>query len=182
MLARNVFASAVRSSGLVCSMQKSKFARHSQDTVLFPMWCMVCSPLLIGTDVRTLDNYSMETLTNPEIIAISQDLWGNQAQTVGIGAQDNGVLQVYAKAMSDGSFAVALLNRGSQTAEMSVSPARDLTVAWGSYMVRDVWDHATHGPFEKSSYTVEVISHEARILRLWEVKPNATMALPRRGF
>jgi hypothetical protein len=90
----------------------------------------------------------METLTNPEIIAISQDPLGQAACTVGVGDQDGGDLQVYAKAMEDGSFAVALLNRGSKTADMSISPKRDLTVAWEKYTVRDVWKHETTGPYD----------------------------------
>ncbi|RDL30359.1 Alpha-galactosidase [Venustampulla echinocandica] len=143
----------------------------------FSMWAMVCSPLLIGSDVRALSSDSMETLTNPEIIAISQDLLGQAAATVGVGNQDGGTLQVYAKAMEDGSYAVALLNRGGVTADMSISPQRDLTVAWDKYTVRDVWKHETTGPYD-TPYMVEVIGHEAKILRLYEVVPNATMPLP----
>ncbi|KAF4626274.1 hypothetical protein G7Y89_g11884 [Cudoniella acicularis] len=142
----------------------------------FSMWAMVCSPLLIGSDVRTLNSDSMETLLNPEIIAISQDSLGNAASTVGVGNQDGGDLQVFAKSMADGSFAVALLNRGSVTAEMSISPSRDLTVEWPKYTVRDVWKHKTFGPYD-TAYTVEVISHEAKILRLYEVVANASMPL-----
>jgi alpha-galactosidase len=143
----------------------------------FSMWCMVCSPLLIGSDVRTLNSDSMETLTNPEIIAISQDPLGQAAVTVGVGDQDTNTLQVYAKAMADGSYAVALLNRGGVTADMNISPQRDLTVAWDQFMVRDVWKHETTGPYADLSYTTEVIGHEAVILRLSEFIPNATMPM-----
>lgn len=132
--------------------------------------------LIVGSDVRTLSSDSMETLTNPEIIAISQDPLGQAASTVGVGNQDGGNLQVYAKAMEDGSYAVALLNRGGVTADMSISPQRDLTVAWDKYTVRDVWKHETTGPYD-TPYMVEVIGHEAKILRLYEVVPNSTMPL-----
>lgn len=68
------------------------------------MWAMVCSPLLRGSDVRTLDAYSTEALTQLEIVGISQDLLGSAAVTVGVGSQDGGNLQVYAKSMDDGRY------------------------------------------------------------------------------
>ena len=141
----------------------------------FSMWALVASPLLIGSDVRTLDTFSLQTLTNKEIIEINQDSLGNSAETVGVGGEANGDLQVYAKEMSDGSYAVALLNRGSFTAEMSVSPRRDLTMTWDKYRLRDLWKHK-EGIYD-IPYTTEVMPHEAKILRLWQVQANASMCL-----
>ncbi|KAH6716597.1 glycoside hydrolase superfamily [Leptodontidium sp. MPI-SDFR-AT-0119] len=137
----------------------------------FSMWAMVASPLLIGSDVRTLDVYSLQTLSNKEVIEINQDPLGISAETVGIGEDED--LQVYAKEMSDGSYAVALLNRGSFTAEMSVSPRRDLAMEWDTFRVRDLWKHK-EGMYDVP-YTVEVMPHEAKVLRLWEVPANASM-------
>jgi alpha-galactosidase len=71
----------------------------------------------MGADVRNLDQYSMETLLNKEIAAINQDPFGKQAVVI-----HNGTLQVYAKAMVDGGYAVSFSNRGGDTRNMSVSP------------------------------------------------------------
>ncbi|RDL29946.1 Alpha-galactosidase [Venustampulla echinocandica] len=139
----------------------------------FSMWAMVASPLLIGSDVRTLDTYSLQTLTNKEVIEVSQDPLGNAAETVGVGEEAGGDLQVYAKEMLDGSYAVALLNRGSFTAEMSISPRRDLTMPWDQYRLRDLWKHK-EGTYDVP-YTTEVMPHEAKVLRLWQVQANASM-------
>ena len=43
---------------------------------------MLASPLLTGTDVRNLDPYTLETLTNKEVIALNQDPAGKQAKKV----------------------------------------------------------------------------------------------------
>ncbi|KAM3068908.1 hypothetical protein ACMFMG_004082 [Clarireedia jacksonii] len=139
----------------------------------FSMWAMVASPLLIGSDVRTLDAYELETLKNKEIIDINQDPLGIPAQTVGVGYETGGDLQVYAKEMYDGSYAVALLNRGSTTAEMSLSPRRDLLATWDHYRVRDLWKKK-EGLYDVP-YTVEVMPHEAKVLRVWQVQANASM-------
>lgn len=130
----------------------------------FSLWAMVDSPLLIGADVRTLDAWSLETLTNAEIVALNQDPAGNPAEKVREDA--NGELQVYAKEMADGSIAVALLNRGAATADMTVSPRRDLAVPWLRYRARDLWKHKDLGPYDMP-FTTEVMSHEARVLRFW---------------
>lgn len=133
----------------------------------FSMWAMVASPLLIGSDVRTLDAYNLATLINPEVIAISQDPLGNAAELVGAQGK-NGELEIYAKQMADESWAVALLNRGSTTADMSVSPRRDLAITWDKYLVRDCWRHKDLGPYD-IPYTVEVRGNEAKILRITEM-------------
>jgi alpha-galactosidase len=133
----------------------------------FSLWAMVDSPLLIGADVRTLDAGSLETLTNREIVALNQDPAGNQAEKVREDA--NAELQVYAKEMADGSIAVALLNRGAATADMTVSPRRDLAVPWLRYRARDLWKHQDLGPYDMP-FTTEVMSHEARVLRLWPLE------------
>jgi len=130
----------------------------------FSLWAMMPSPLLVGADVRHLDADSLATLSNAEVIAVNQDPAGHAADKV----RDDGVLQVYAKELSDGSIAVALLNRGSATADMTVSPRRDLALPWDSYRVRDLWRHADLGTFT-IPFTTEVISHEARVLRLYPV-------------
>lgn len=127
----------------------------------YSMWAIVCSPLLIGTDVRNLDAYSLETLLNKEIAALNQDPLGKQAVVI----RDDGDLQVYSKEMADGSVAVALLNRDTETRNMSVSPQKDLQ--WSKARVRDLWKHQEEGTFG-ASYEVEVMSHEAKVLRLWK--------------
>ncbi len=134
----------------------------------FSLWAMVESPLLIGADVRALDADSLATLTNAEVIAVNQDAAGHAAEKVGEQGE-HGELQVWAKEMADGSWVVALLNRSTATAEMNVNPRRDLSLPWNRYRVRDLWVHKDRGPYD-IPYTVEVMSHEAKVLRLWPVE------------
>ncbi|MDP9124445.1 MAG: glycoside hydrolase family 27 protein [Pseudomonadota bacterium] len=134
----------------------------------FSLWAMVESPLLIGADVRALDADSLATLTNAEVIAVNQDAAGHAAEKVGEQGE-HGELQVWAKEMADGSWVVALLNRSTATAEMNVNPRRDLSLPWNKYRVRDLWTHQDRGPYD-IPYTVEVMSHEAKVLRLWPVE------------
>lgn len=133
----------------------------------FSLWAMVASPMLVGADVRKLDAYSLETLTNQEIIALNQDPAGNIAHKV----RDDGDLEVFAKQLADGSHAVLLLNRGAATATMTFSPRADLQVPMDRYSVRDLWAHRDLGSYD-IPFTAEVQSHEARVFRIRQLSTS----------
>lgn len=131
----------------------------------FSLWSILATPLLTGTDVRNLDAYTLETLTNKEVIALNQDPLGKQAKTV----KKTGKIHVLAKPMSDGSWAVVMLNRGSETQEISIDWKQDLGLDWGKVHVRDLWKHEDMGTFS-TSYDDEIISHQAVVLRIYPGK------------
>ncbi len=43
------------------------------------LWCLLCSPLLIGCDMTKLDDFTLNLLTNDEVLDVSQDPLGRQA-------------------------------------------------------------------------------------------------------
>ena len=51
---------------------------------MFALWCMVKSPLMLGTDLTTLtiDSEAYHIITNTRLIAVNQDSFGVQAQCV----------------------------------------------------------------------------------------------------
>lgn len=129
----------------------------------FSMWCMVASPLLIGTNVQELSDYDLETLTNKEMIAINQDPAGIAATL--IRQEKDGKLQYWARKLEDKSVAVAFLNRGSETALMSLYLQEYMQVEWRSYTVRDLWAHTEEGPLQQPEFSAEVIPHEAKVFK-----------------
>ena len=72
------------------------------------LWCLLCSPLLIGCDMTKLDEFTLNLLTNDEVLDVNQDPLGRQAGRVA----KNGSLEIWAKDMEDGAKAVGLFNRG----------------------------------------------------------------------
>jgi alpha-galactosidase len=99
------------------------------------MWCMLAAPLLAGNDLRSMDAATKEILTNKEVIAIDQDKKGVQ----GVRVRKDGDTEVWKKPLADG-VAVALFNRGGDTANMTVKWA-DLGVSKKNPKVHDVWSH-----------------------------------------
>ena len=71
------------------------------------LWCLLCSPLLIGCDMADMDPFTLSLLTNDEVLEVSQDPLGRQASPI----RQTAGLEVWAKEMEDGSKAVGLFNR-----------------------------------------------------------------------
>lgn len=97
------------------------------------LWCLLCAPLLIGCDMTKLDEFTLNLLTNDEVLDVNQDPLGRQAGRV---AKD-GSLEVWAKDLEDGSKAVGLFNRGDDQATATASWA-DLGLT-GKQSARDLW-------------------------------------------
>ena len=116
-------------------------------------------PLMIGCDVRNMDDVTREILTNREAIAIDQDSLGQQ----GYRASRNGLCEIWKKPLTDGHLGVAIFNRGDKIQSI---PAHwsDLEVS-GTYQVRDLWAHKDMGVFDRA-YTVDVEPHGCVMLRL----------------
>ena len=78
----------------------------------FAAWCMLASPLMIGCDIRSMDETTKTILTNPTLISIQQDprgnrpyiekLWNNDDWPVIVRALDGGKLAVGFFNLSDG--------------------------------------------------------------------------------
>ena len=120
----------------------------------FSLWCLMAAPLMAGNDIRSMNDEIHDILTNREVIAVDQDPLGIQGRRV----KRDGDLEVWAKQMSDGSRAVALLNRGAQGKTIQVSWTDIGYPAQLGAGVRDLWEHKDLGHL-KGSYSASVPSH-----------------------
>ena len=80
------------------------------------LWCLLSAPLLLGCDLERLDPFTLNLLTNDDVLAVDQDALGKQATRVA----NQGDLDVYAKPLEDGSWAVGLFNRGPNNSTITV--------------------------------------------------------------
>jgi alpha-galactosidase len=126
----------------------------------FSMWSMVAAPLIIGSDVTSLSQSSIAMLTNREVLAIDQDPLGVQGTAIAT----SGNVQVWTKPLSDGDWAVALLNRGTTPQTISTTADQVGLHPAASYALRDVWQHTTTETAGKISATVA--PHSTVLLRV----------------
>lgn len=121
------------------------------------LWSLLTSPLLIGCDMTKMDDFTLNLLTNSEVIDINQDPLGKQASRVAV----DGKLEIWMKELEDGSKAVGLFNRG-------IFPEK-INAKWnvlglnGKHQVRDAWRQKNLGVFEKS-FETELPAHGVRLL------------------
>ena len=78
--------------------------------IVYSLWSLLSAPLLIGCDLERLDDFTLNLLTNDEVIAVNQDILGKQATPVLI----DGDIQVWVKELEDGTKAVGVFNLGNQ--------------------------------------------------------------------
>jgi len=76
----------------------------------FALWCLLAAPLLIGCDVRNLENDTANILLNKELIAINQDRLGIQARIV---RQEVGY-SIWRKELAGGAVAMGVYNLFNQ--------------------------------------------------------------------
>ncbi|MFD7219483.1 glycoside hydrolase family 27 protein [Streptomyces sp. NPDC059892] len=158
---------------------------EEESTTQLVMWAVMASPLVIGSDPRTLPQSMIDTLRNPEILAVDQDPLAIQGVRVATDATGD----VYSKVLQgSGRRAVVLLNRSDRPAERTVRFA-DAGLA-GEVAVRDLRAGQGRGT-HSGTYTVTVPAHGTAFLSLsgtddapgasLGVRTDATPALVRDG-
>ena len=131
---------------------------HEQLTQM-TLWSLLAAPLLIGSDIGELSPFSLDVLSNSEVIEVDQDPLGIGARRVA----QSGATQVWARPLWDGTLAVGLFNRGNAPAKVAARWS-DLKIG-GARAVRDLWRQREIGDFA-SEYAVEVAPHGAVLIRV----------------
>jgi hypothetical protein len=123
------------------------------------LWCLLSSPLLIGCDLQRLDTFTLNLLTNDEVIAINQDPLGNQASQVIL----EGDMQVWLKNLADGNKAVGIFNLADSTVHY---PFNFATAGLPDALnVRDLWRQKDLGKFTGTLET-SIPSHGVVLLKV----------------
>ncbi|MHA1110757.1 MAG: glycoside hydrolase family 27 protein [Promethearchaeota archaeon] len=128
------------------------------------LWCLLAAPLLLSCDIASMDDFTLNLLTNDEVIEVNQDPLGEQASRV----VKKRILhyEIWAKNMEDGSKAVGIFNRSRRE--------KNLFVKWeqlgitGDYVVRDLWRQTTLGVYS-GGFASKVPGHGVILLRLKQV-------------
>ncbi len=79
----------------------------------FSIWAMLNSPLMIGCDIRCMDDDTKEILMNKDVIAINQDEKCAQPYEYGT--------DVWVKHLENGDIAILIVNVGDKTRKMVIN-------------------------------------------------------------
>ncbi len=130
---------------------------HDEQRTLMSLWCMARSPLIMGGDLRQLDAWTLDLLTNDEVLAINQHSSNNQPHfladgwniwTADAAQKGKSYLAIFNTADKDGTFSFDLGRIGLKTAA-----------------VRDLWAHQDLGSVS-GVVTADVPLHGVKVLEL----------------
>ena len=140
-------------------LSEAEYASH------FALWCLLAAPLMIGCDVRSMDDFTWSLLVDADLIGINQDSLGRQGYRVGA-AVDHAPAETWAKPLADGSWAVGFFNTGDMDQRL-------MSIGWQQLGLSldgpaDVYNLATEEihPGVTLSYTTRVESHGAHVIRV----------------
>jgi alpha-galactosidase len=107
-----------------------------------------------------LDDFTLNLVENPEVLAIDQDSLGKQAT---IASNQGNLLLIYIKALADGSKAMAFYNLSDKPSKM-MALWQDLGIS-GTHTVRDLWREKDLGQYD-GEFTMTVASHGAELVKI----------------
>ncbi len=165
VLEHNLYLSAYASPGHFNDMDMMQVGRGmtaDEERSHFGLWSIMCSPLLIGCDLRTIPQQTLDIITNREVIALNQDILGLQAQVV----SRSGKRIVLAKQIEkdQGTIRAVALFNGEHTPRTLRIDFKDIQLD-GNVQVRDLWEKKDLGVFS-SFYELTVPPHGTAMLRL----------------
>lgn len=125
------------------------------------LWSLLAVPLIFSGDITQMDEFTLSLLTNDELIEVNQDPLCIQAHCI----KKEGDVQVWMKALEDGSRAVGIFN-------MDDVFHKEATILWselgieGEHRVRDIWRQEDIGML-KDSFKTRINPHGCIALRIW---------------
>jgi alpha-galactosidase len=122
------------------------------------LWCLLSSPLLIGCDISKMDDFTLNLLTNDEMIEINQDILGKQATRL----IKTPSAQVWVKQLSDGSRVIGLFNLSDEYRVIEI-PRKELNLS-SAFILRDCWRQKDLGSFNE--YKTRVPPHGVTVLKI----------------
>lgn len=127
------------------------------------LWSLISAPLILGCDLDRLDDFTLNLITNDEVLGINQDSLGKQAIRI---VNKNGI-QIWVKDLEDGSKAAGIfnLNPASQRYPVNLS---ELGLS-GRRTIRDLWRQKEIGIFE-GQFEVAIPAHGVVLIKLSEKK------------
>ena len=149
----------------------------------FSMWAVMAAPLILGCAVQNLSAWDLETYSNAEVLAVNQDVLGQQGVRLAGGNlsltyhnSTPSVTNVWGKKLSNGSWAVLFLNNGNAKAEVGCSSSclKGMSFQHSDVLLlRDLWAHTWNGTIAAANFSVYVEGGGGSVLvQVWKANSS----------
>lgn len=139
---------------------------QSEDRAHFTMWCMLSAPLILGNDIRTVSDQTLDIILNRRVIAIDQDPLGVQ----GYRFLDEGDFEVWLKPLAGGDWAFCMLNRGSEP--------KQYTIEWANFDWTDDEVSGLSTELSTKLYNIENLWKEGKEANEGTTKRSKSITIP----
>ena len=131
---------------------------HDEQLTLMNLWCIFQSPLIVGGDLPTADDWTTKLLTNPEVIAVDQHASGRKPVVT------NETDVVWTSKPKDGrGYYVAVFNLSEKDQTLTYDWTK-LELPKATYSVRDLWSAKDLG--DATSLMVKLRPHASALYRV----------------
>ena len=131
---------------------------HDEQVTLMTLWCIFQSPLIMGGDLPSSDEWTTKLLTNAEVLAVNQHASGRKP----VVSTDTAV--VWTSKPEDGrGYYVAVFNVGDKEQALTYEWEK-LELPKATYSVRDLWGSKDLG--EAGALKVTLRPHASALYRV----------------
>jgi len=126
------------------------------------LWCLLAAPLMLGCDLTKLDDFTLNLITNDEVIEVDQDPLGKMGEQIQLGPYTIALV----KELEDGSKAVGFFNMSTVKEKYNFSLS-DIGIQ-GKQVIRDLWRQKDLGEFDKV-FSSEINPHGVVLVKMMPV-------------
>jgi hypothetical protein len=145
-----------------CDVRPDRWTAFTRDEqlALMSLWVLAPSPLMLGMNLPDNDDWTTAILTNPEVLAVDQDVLGKPARRM---TADGCVAEMWVKSLANGSLAVGFFNRTEK--------AIPVNYRWHylgfatAPLVRDLWCRKDLG--RQQNFTAELAPHGCALVSVF---------------
>ena len=129
------------------------------------LWAMMNSPLIIGCDIRSMNDHTASLLMNKDLISINQDIEARGCYHLPVYANNDAFILV--RPLSDGDYAIGFFNYGEKDADITLDLWDiGLTITSGTKnMVYDCFSHDIIGEVI-DRIACKTLAHGCRVFKL----------------
>lgn len=148
---------------------------EAEDRSHFTLWCMMASPLILGNDIRDMNDATKSIIMNKEVIAIDQDPLGVQGWRF---FTADGVEYWYKPLIND-EWALCVFNRSNSTKKVILDwyelatfdnvTKRSFKPSVNIHNIRNLWKKEDEGTTDKNKEII-IPSHDVVLYRFTPAK------------
>jgi len=136
----------------------SNFTPDEQYTML-TLWAMFRSPLMIGCNLPEIDDFTLNLITNKEVLDINQYSKGNKELF-----DRNGIIAWYAQSEDELTHYIAIFNTTDKDIESYTFPLQTINYI-GDGHITDLWKNESM-EIKNNSVSFSVPAHGVKLIKL----------------